>query len=130
VQRSHICTKTRKKDLETITTEPRRLRATAESFTAASSGAIPVYQPPRNRTTATADTRYICAYSARKKIAKRIPEYSVWNPDTSSDSASGRSNGARLHSASCAMNEITNAIQTNGLRNRNQFVIQPSCAST
>ena len=39
------------------------------------------------------------AYSARKKNANRIPEYSVWKPATSSCSASGRSNGARLVSA-------------------------------
>jgi hypothetical protein len=38
-------------------------------------------------------------YSARKKNANFIPEYSVWNPATSSFSASGRSNGARFVSA-------------------------------
>ena len=35
-------------------------------------------------------------YSARKNIANLNDEYSVWNPPTSSDSASARSNGARL----------------------------------
>jgi hypothetical protein len=35
-------------------------------------------------------------YSAMKNMAKRIEEYSVWKPPTSSPSASGRSNGARL----------------------------------
>ena len=35
-----------------------------------------------------------------------------------------------MHSASCAMNEITNAIHTKGFRNRNQSVIQPPCCST
>ena len=39
------------------------------------------------------------AYSPRKKSAHFIPEYSVWKPATSSDSASGRSNGLRLVSA-------------------------------
>ena len=38
-------------------------------------------------------------YSAMKKRAKRIAPYSVWKPATSSDSASGRSNGRRLVSA-------------------------------
>ena len=35
-------------------------------------------------------------YSARKNSANFSDEYSVWNPPTSSDSASARSNGARL----------------------------------
>ena len=39
------------------------------------------------------------AYSDRKKIAQRKPEYSVWKPATSSLSASGRSNGIRFVSA-------------------------------
>ena len=38
-------------------------------------------------------------YSARKYSAQRKPLYSVMYPATSSDSASGRSNGARLVSA-------------------------------
>ncbi len=41
--------------------------------------------------------------SARKNRAKRIEEYSVWNPPTSSCSASTRSNGGRLASAVAAM---------------------------
>lgn len=39
------------------------------------------------------------AYSARKKRAKGPPAYSTLKPDTSSDSPSVRSNGARLVSA-------------------------------
>ena len=42
-------------------------------------------------------------YSAWKKSAKRIAPYSVWKPATSSDSASGRSNGRRLVSANEAI---------------------------
>ncbi len=42
-------------------------------------------------------------YSARKKNANLIEEYSVWNPPTSSPSASGRSNGARLVSPTIAI---------------------------
>jgi hypothetical protein len=38
-------------------------------------------------------------YSARKKSANPILAYSTLNPDTSSDSASGKSNGARFVSA-------------------------------
>ncbi len=43
------------------------------------------------------------AYSARKKTAKVIPEYSTWKPATSSLSPSATSKGARLVSASPAM---------------------------
>lgn len=39
------------------------------------------------------------AYSARKKRAKGPPAYSTLKPDTSSDSPSVRSKGARLVSA-------------------------------
>jgi len=42
----------------------------------------------------------ILAYSARKNSAKGPPAYSTLKPDTSSDSPSVRSNGARLVSAS------------------------------
>ena len=38
-------------------------------------------------------------YSARKKSANFIDEYSVWYPATSSVSASGMSNGRRFVSA-------------------------------
>ena len=42
------------------------------------------------------------AYSAMKNMANLKLEYSVWKPATSSDSASARSNGARLVSATAA----------------------------
>jgi hypothetical protein len=44
--------------------------------------------------------------SARKKIAKRMPVYSVWKPPTSSCSASTRSNGGWLVSATAAIRKI------------------------
>ena len=47
--------------------------------------------------------------SARKKSANRIPVYSVWNPPTSSCSASTRSKGGWLVSAMAAMMKMTNA---------------------
>ena len=55
--------------------------------------------PPRKTVTATHEITIIAAYSPRKKNANLTPEYSVLNPETSSDSASGRSNGFRLVSA-------------------------------
>src|SRR5918995_626983 len=56
-------------------------------------GHIPL---PRNSVVAIAETVTMLTYSARKNSANFNDEYSVWNPPTSSDSASGRSNGARL----------------------------------
>ena len=59
--------------------------------------------PPKKTIAAMHETRIMFAYSARKKNANRIPLYSVKNPATSSLSASGRSNGRRLVSATAAM---------------------------
>ena len=56
-------------------------------------------QPPRNITTARMDTSHMLAYSARKKIAKPMPEYSTMWPATISASPSTTSNGCRLVSA-------------------------------
>lgn len=46
------------------------------------------------------------AYSARKNRANGPAAYSTLNPDTSSDSPSVRSKGARLVSASVEINHI------------------------
>jgi hypothetical protein len=50
--------------------------------------------------------RMILAYSARKKKTKTTAECSVINPLTNSDSASARSNGALLVSATEAIKKI------------------------
>src|SRR5712672_3155483 len=60
-------------------------------------------QPPRNIVVASAETVVMLTYSANMKIANPNDEYSVWNPPTSSPSASGRSNGARLVSPTIAV---------------------------
>ena len=60
-------------------------------------------QPPRNSVVASADTVTMLMYSARKNSANFSEEYSVWKPPTSSPSASGRSNGARLVSPTIAI---------------------------
>ena len=60
-------------------------------------------QPPRNSVVASAETVTMLTYSARKNSANFSEEYSVWNPPTSSPSASGRSNGARLVSPTIEM---------------------------
>ena len=64
--------------------------------------------PPRNSVTATADIVMTFMNSARKKIANRMPVYSVLNPPTSSCSASTRSNGGWFVSAAAAMRKMTN----------------------
>ena len=60
-------------------------------------------QPPRNSVVAIAETVTMLTYSARKNSANFSEEYSVWKPPTSSPSASGRSNGARLVSPTIEM---------------------------
>src|SRR2546422_6185659 len=60
-------------------------------------------QPPKNRMVAIDDTTIMFVYSARKKNANFMPLYSVWKPATSSASASGKSNGTRLVSATAEM---------------------------
>src|ERR687893_608770 len=63
--------------------------------------------PPRNKVVAIADTVTMFTYSARKNSANFNDEYSVWKPPTSSDSASGRSNGARLVSPTIEITKTT-----------------------
>jgi len=57
-------------------------------------------QPPKKSKTVKLLIKIIEPYSARKNNANPILAYSTLKPDTSSDSASGRSNGARFVSAS------------------------------
>lgn len=57
-------------------------------------------EEPRNRIADSVFMSKMLAYSARKNNAKGPPAYSTLNPETSSDSPSVRSKGARLVSAS------------------------------
>lgn len=61
---------------------------------------------PKNRIIVRAFIMIMFAYSARKKRAKGPPAYSTLKPDTSSDSPSVKSKGARLVSAKVEMNHI------------------------
>src|SRR5262249_13937094 len=67
------------------------------------------FQPPRNKVTATQQIAITFMNSPRKNRPNFMLEYSVWKPATSSASASGRSNGARLVSASAVIMKIPNA---------------------
>jgi hypothetical protein len=59
--------------------------------------------PPRNNTTVIALISSIFAYSAKKNKANAIAEYSTLYPETSSASASGKSNGCLFVSANATM---------------------------
>lgn len=61
---------------------------------------------PKKSTTVRAFIIMMFAYSARKNRAKEPPAYSTLKPDTSSDSPSVRSKGARLVSAKVEINHI------------------------
>src|SRR5271166_805355 len=65
-------------------------------------------QPPKNMTVASEETVIMLTYSANMNIAKLSDEYSVWKPATSSPSASGRSNGARLVSPTMDTRYVVN----------------------
>lgn len=64
-------------------------------------------QPPQNIRTHKADIINMLQYSAKKKNANITEEYSTLYPETSSDSASGRSKGGRLVSATEEIKKIT-----------------------
>lgn len=68
-------------------------------FAAVSSGKTGLWKAPRNSAAESVFIRRILAYSAKKKRANGPPAYSTLNPETSSDSPSVRSKGARLVSA-------------------------------
>ena len=67
-----------------------------------------IMYPPKNRMAVNVDINTILQYSARKKNTKIIPECSVKNPATNSDSASGKSKGVRLVSANAEIKNIMN----------------------
>src|SRR5437016_5861454 len=81
--------------------------------------------PPSHKVTEIDDTAIIAEYSAKKNSDQRKPLYSVWKPAVNSDSASGRSNGARLVSATIATAKIKNAISPSG---KNLNINQACCS--
>jgi hypothetical protein len=68
----------------------------------------PDFQPPKNIIVVKPLIRIIELYSAKKNNAKPILEYSTLNPETNSDSASGKSKGARFVSAKILIKNIKN----------------------
>lgn len=67
-----------------------------------------IIYPPINRIALNALINTILQYSAKKKNTKIIPECSVKKPATSSDSASGKSNGVLFVSANTEMKNTIN----------------------
>src|SRR3984885_3261973 len=66
-------------------------------------------QPPKNRIVASAHIVVIATYSPSMNKRYGVEPYSTMKPATSSDSASTRSNGGRLVSASAETENTTNA---------------------
>lgn len=63
-------------------------------------------EAPRNKTADKVFIKRMLEYSARKNKAKGPPAYSTLKPETSSDSPSVRSKGARFVSASVEIYHI------------------------
>src|SRR6202140_5524642 len=70
--------------------------------------------PPSHNVTAIDETAIMAEYSARKNNDQRKPLYSVWNPAVNSDSASGKSKGARFVSAPMATAKIKKPTRPSG----------------
>src|SRR5690349_16822621 len=94
-------------------------------------------QPPRKRMVVSAHISTTATYSPRKKSRNGVEEYSTMCPATSSDSASTRSKGGRLVSASAEMKNTTNIgssdsqCQSRNVLGRPRCVPSPSfCDST
>lgn len=68
-------------------------------FVVVSSGRVGRWEAPKKREAERVFIKRMLAYSARKKRAKGPPAYSTLKPETSSDSPSVRSKGARFVSA-------------------------------
>src|SRR5215510_229079 len=84
--------------------------------------------PPKKRIEVMAHMSTMFMYSPTMKRRYGVEEYSTMKPATSSDSASGRSKGGRLVSASAEMKKSTN-IGKSGL-NTNQPRMSGPCART
>src|SRR5881397_475554 len=84
-------------------------------------------QPPMNRIVVMAHIVAIATYSPSMNIMYGVEPYSTMKPATSSDSASTRSNGGRLVSASAEMKKMTN-IGNSGSQNQLSSPQDPFCA--
>lgn len=83
-----------------------RSAALVMRLAAVSSGSVGMWEAPRKSVAERVFMRRILAYSARKNRANGPPAYSTLKPETSSDSPSVRSKGARFVSARVEMYHI------------------------
>lgn len=81
----------------------------------------------RNRVIVRVFINIMLAYSARKNSVNGLAPYSTLNPDTSSDSPSVRSNGARFVSASVDVYHIIISGHVVGARGRGSCVVMRVC---
>lgn len=88
-----------------------------------SSGGRPRELGLMNRMVVSAFISIIFAYSARKNRANGPAAYSTLKPETSSDSPSVKSNGARLVSARVEMYHIIARGQVEKMRYRGSWVV-------
>src|ERR1700736_5524843 len=86
-------------------------------------------QPPRNRIVVSAHIVMTATYSESMKSMYGVEEYSTMKPATSSDSASTRSKGGRLVSASAEMKKTMN-IGNSGSQYQPNMPSEEFCAST
>src|ERR1700761_2585033 len=86
-------------------------------------------QPPRNRMVAIAHMVQTATYSPSMNIMYGVEPYSTMKPATSSDSASTRSNGGRLVSASAETKKMMN-IGNSGSQYQPSRPHRLSCAAT
>ena len=85
------------------------------------------FQPPRNSSDASTEMSTMLTNSAIWNIDQRMPEYSMNGPPTTSDSATGMSNGCRYSSARPATRKMKNA---SGCQTMNGTRPCPSTIST
>src|SRR6202020_206356 len=86
-------------------------------------------QPPKNRMVASAHIVVIATYSPSMNKRYGVEPYSTMKPATSSDSASTRSNGGRLVSASAETKKMMN-IGNRGSQYQPNSPARVSCALT
>src|ERR1700683_1098117 len=91
-------------------------------------GGIQPLGPPKKSVTTIADMVIVFMNSARENMPTRMHEYCVWNPPTSSESASVRSKGGRVSSAVMAIMKKMNG--TKPSRIRFQFQKPSDCEAT
>lgn len=80
---------------------------------------VPVFIPAINKAVVIMDNKRILPYSAINRKVNAPPPYSMLKPDTSSDSPSAKSNGARFVSAKQVIIHIR---KTGGIMNSSQIV--------